>query len=195
MTTITLPPSTAPTKISAVLIAMEPQPDVRCIEDDTVLDCPDCTTFVRLGLPVGPRKTWTNGGWAMLTEPHSPGDVLAVAWTDDPHQERLFSEDQSPSSGTLKLKVTGCRPVKLPELTEEEAIKLGMIKEDLEPDPDNFQPPNSYGYVSGLFPFPLGKIHVYATEALAEYWAARHPDLPFASAWAWYVGVKLEGGA
>ncbi len=70
----------------------------------------------------------------------------------------------------ILLEVTEVRVERVQEITEEGAIAEGVEREYMEPDPDNFHPPGSYGYISGLHPFPEGKLHVGVKEAFEELW-------------------------
>ena len=69
----------------------------------------------------------------------------------------------------LTLEVTAVRVERVQEISEADAIAEGIQQEDVCPggfDPDN--------YVSGLHPFPQGKIYKHATEAFAELWDSLH---------------------
>ncbi|MCK5236168.1 MAG: hypothetical protein KAR06_04200 [Deltaproteobacteria bacterium] len=68
------------------------------------------------------------------------------------------------------LEITDIRVERVRDISNEDALAEGIIKEDLPPDSDNFHPPGSYGYVSGLYPFPKGSIHVHPHEAFRELW-------------------------
>lgn len=70
----------------------------------------------------------------------------------------------------INLEITKVRMERVQDISEEDAKAEGIAKEDLGYDSDNFHPPGSYGYVSGLHPFPKGFIHVHAKEAFEELW-------------------------
>lgn len=87
----------------------------------------------------------------------------------------------------LTLAVTSVRVQRLQEISEEDALAEGIQREAIPYDPDNFHPPGSYGFVTGLEPFPRGFIHVTPTEAFAEGWDQLNGKrAPWASnPWVW----------
>lgn len=74
----------------------------------------------------------------------------------------------------IHLETVNVRVEKLQDISEEDARAEGVIREFLPSDPDNFQPPNSYGFVSGLHPFPQGRIYPTAKEAYRELYELDH---------------------
>jgi hypothetical protein len=99
----------------------------------------------------------------------------------------------------IKLIVKDVRVERLQDISEADSIAGGAQKEELvynEDDPVN--PPGSYGYVSGLHPFPYGKIHVNPQEAFAEIWDFRNGSKPGCSwkdnPWVWRVGFEVKNG-
>ncbi len=67
---------------------------------------------------------------------------------------------------------------RLQDMREQAAIAEGIQSELVHPpsgyDPDNYHPPGAFGYVSGLHPFPEGKIYPTAKEAYRELWDSLH---------------------
>jgi len=74
----------------------------------------------------------------------------------------------------FRVDVISVKVERLQEITEDDSRNEGILSELLHPphgyDPDNFHPPGTRGYVSGLHPFPKGKIYPTAKEAYAELW-------------------------
>lgn len=94
----------------------------------------------------------------------------------------------------ILLEVTEVRVERVQGMNEEDAVAEGILREDLPPDPDGFHPPGSYGYVTGLVPFPKGKIYVYAKEgAFRELWDSINAKRGFGwdvNPWVWVVTFK-----
>jgi hypothetical protein len=95
--------------------------------------------------------------------------------------------------------VTDIRVERVQEINQAAAISEGIQREDVCPggfDPDGFHPPGAYGYVSGLHPFPEGRIYVTAAEAFAERWDSINARRGFgwdSNPWVWVVSfAKLE---
>ena len=70
----------------------------------------------------------------------------------------------------ITLELTGVRVERVQDISEEDAVAEGIVREALPPDPDNFHPPGAYGFVSGLRPFPEGSIHPSPVDAFCELW-------------------------
>lgn len=94
----------------------------------------------------------------------------------------------------LTLEITGVRVKRVQEISEDDARAEGIKKEDLPYDPDAFHLPGSYGFVSGLHPFPHGRIHVAPRDAYAELWNSLNGKKhPWASnPWVWAATFSLE---
>jgi hypothetical protein len=98
----------------------------------------------------------------------------------------------------ITLEVTKVRVERLQNCSETDAIaEGGAQKELLHPpdgfDPDNVNPPGAFGYVSGLHPFPEGKIHPTAAQAFAERWDHINAARGFGwekNPWVWVIEFK-----
>ncbi len=91
----------------------------------------------------------------------------------------------------LTLEITEVRVERLQDISDEDAGAEGIIRENLPPDPDNFHPPGSYGYVTGLLPFPQGRIHVTKVEAYRDLWESINDVGSWdANPWVWVVSFK-----
>jgi hypothetical protein len=98
----------------------------------------------------------------------APGEYLWVkeAWATLPLNKRFYRADGEmhgdwkwrPSlfmprlASRLTLEIVAVRVERLNDITEADAKAEGIRVEYLPPDPDNFHPPGSYGYVPGLDP-------------------------------------------
>ena len=94
----------------------------------------------------------------------------------------------------LTLEVSAVRVEQLQGISEADAIAEGIQHEALPPDPDNFHPPGSYGYVSGLHPFPDGVLHVTAVGAFEELWDALNAKRGFgwdANPFCWVLDFEV----
>jgi hypothetical protein len=102
----------------------------------------------------------------------------------------------------ITLEVTSVRVERIQDCSEADAVaEGGAEKELLHPpdgfDPDNVNPPGAYGYVSGLQPFPEGKIHPTAAQAFAERWDYINAKRGFGwekNPWVWVVEFKRVEG-
>lgn len=115
---------------------------------------------------------------------HQPWDAYEKKWRNAMFMPRWASR--------LTLEITDLRVEKVQNISEVDAIAEGIIREDLPPDPDNFHPPGSYGYVTGKYPFPKGMIYVNAKDAYREVWDSingkTHPWSK--SPWVWVIEFK-----
>ena len=68
------------------------------------------------------------------------------------------------------LEMQSVRVQRLQEISEADAIAEGIGVEFLPHDPDNFHPPGSYGYISGIHPVGTGTIWRTAKQAYRELW-------------------------
>jgi hypothetical protein len=104
-------------------------------------------------------------------------------WRPSIHMPRIASR--------ITLEITGVRVERLQAISEADACAEGVIREFLPPDPDNFHPPGSYGYVPGHLPFPQGRIHVTAKEAYQDLWESINgPGSWDANPWVWCIEFK-----
>lgn len=91
----------------------------------------------------------------------------------------------------LTLELTEVRVERLQDITEADARAEGIRKEDLSPDPDNFHPPGSYGYVASED--PEGLIYPTAEEAFSVLWDSingkKHPWE--SNPWVWVESFKV----
>lgn len=125
--------------------------------------------------PAGSDNCWT--GFS--------GETMRVPWRPSIHMPRWASR--------IFLEITGIRIERLQDISEDNAIGEGLaVREALPYDPDNFHPPGSYGYVTGLQPFPEGRIHPTAREAFAEGWGATAAKgAEWASnPWVWVISFR-----
>lgn len=96
----------------------------------------------------------------------------------------------------LVLEVASIRVERLQAITEDDARAEGIARELVHPggfDPDNFHPPGAYGYVSGLHPFPEGRIYPTAKEAFAEGWDSINAKRGYSresNPWVWAITFK-----
>jgi hypothetical protein len=125
---------------------------------------------VRCPYGVPGDRLWVRETWQENTPPsgwiYRADDVaghIDSGWRPSIHMPRKACR--------LVLEVESVRVQRLQDISEEDVFaEGGVAKESLPPDPDNFHPPGSYGYVSGLHPFPEGRIYVTPQEAFAERW-------------------------
>lgn len=109
------------------------------------------------------------------------------AWRPSIHMPRWASR--------TTLEITGVRLERLQAITEADAKAEGIQSELLHPphgyDPDNFNPPGAFGYVSGIVPFPKGTLHVNAVNAFAELWDSINEKSDWKSdPWVWVVEFR-----
>jgi hypothetical protein len=94
----------------------------------------------------------------------------------------------------ITLELTEIRVQCLQEITTDDAIAEGILKEELPLDPDNFHPPGSYGYVSGLHPFPEGRIYQTPEKAFRELWDSINEKRGFGwekkNPWVWCLTFR-----
>lgn len=132
----------------------------------------------RLHCPFGVigDRIWTKEAWASVDDNDSPRVLYrADPMFDGAHEGIVSWEWRSPFfmprwASRATLEIVNVFPQPLNDISEVDAIAEGIQRENLPPDPDNFHPPGSYGYVSGMQPFPHGYIYPRAKEAFTELW-------------------------
>lgn len=154
-------------------------------QDLKTLRCPHGAPGDRLWV----RETWKENvppsGWIYRATDESSIDPRdARPWRPSIFMPRAASR--------LLLEVLDVRVAQLQDIIEADAIAEGVPREKLPPDPDNFHPPGSYGFVSGLHPFPEGRIYPTAREAFAEGWDALNGKrAPWTSnPWVWAIAFR-----
>ena len=135
-----------------VLVPMEPQPEVH----------PTSANRMRY-----PEDRSVGGRWLSLDEyavlyaPFKPGDVARADYTQAAKASGLL-KDWSPVIATFDVTVLACTAVKVADMTDEDAQKIGDWK----------------GY--------------HPMQSLVTMWNAENPGYPFAEAWAWLVTVERK---
>jgi hypothetical protein len=119
-----------------------------------------------------------------------PKREAAEAWLkvyDGDHPDRWKSPIYLPEwAARAKLEITAVRAERVQDITEEDAVREGIQKEELVYDHESVNPPGAYGFVSGLHPFPEGMIHVKPQEAFEELWESIHgPGSWERNDWCW----------
>jgi len=120
-----------------------------------------------------------------------PDSALVGRWRSPLHMPKWVART------ILEVNRTWIEPVRM--ISEADSIKEGIAKEYLGADPDNCHPPGSYGYVSGVHPFPEGMIYVNATKAFSELWDSINGNRMVNGApvnwhsdpWVWCVDFKV----
>ena len=116
------------------------------------------------------ERLWVRETW----RPHPDGQLGKIIYRADAPDDD--SKKWKPSlfmrrwASRLVVEVLKVRLERLQEISEADAIAEGILAETLPPDPDNFHPPGSYGYVTGMEPFPKGSIYPRAQEAYRDLW-------------------------
>lgn len=92
----------------------------------------------------------------------------------------------------ITLEITEVRVERLQDISEADAIAEGIRTEKLPPDPDNFHPPGSYGFISGIHPRGKGTIWPTPRGAYRELWGSINgKKAPWSSnPWLWVLAFR-----
>lgn len=190
--------------------------DGRKTQTRRVLKSPDATCYdprpyrkdYEVGMRLWVRETWgqdfnLDPKYSLTCQEGRWRGPLSPCGTFHPYYRADLAESQSgfwkPSifmprwASRISLEVVSVHVERLQDISEGDAVAEGIVAEDLPPDSDNFHPPGSYGYVSGLHPFPKGTIYVKASQAYRELWDSINSDRGFGwdkNPWVWVIEFK-----
>jgi hypothetical protein len=130
------------------------------------------------------KETW-NAGNAVLPSGagimfnQKPREGMEIVYRADPKSETYVPKIpwRSPMfmprwASRIMLEITEVRVERVQSISEQDAIAEGIKTEAVPYDPDNFHLPGSYGFISGLHPFPKGTLWHSAQKAYQELWEA-----------------------